>query len=91
MESIPASGPVNDVEKAENDSRFPTEGGLTFISTSEAANLSFYSPIKLQYYAAKLEQLAGVEARGIERVLPQDRDKPSTMGYLLMVSLWFSS
>ena len=38
---------------------------------------------------AKVESLAGLEARGITRVLPEEKHDIKSMGYLQMFSLWF--
>jgi len=48
-------------------------------------------PTKLQRWNAKIESLAGLEARGIARVLPEERHGSSAMGYAQMAILWFSA
>ena len=45
---------------------------------------------RLARWNAKVEGLAGLEARGITRVLPGEKHGLTTMGYLQMFSLWFS-
>lgn len=39
----------------------------------------------------RIENLAGLEARGIQRVMPEERHGASAMGYLQMLLLWFSA
>ena len=48
-------------------------------------------PTGLQKWNAKIESLAGLEARGIARVLPEERHGSSVMGYAQMAILWFSA
>ena len=43
----------------------------------------------LAKWNAKVESLAGLEARGITRVLPEEKHGGGTRGYLHMVALWF--
>ena len=38
----------------------------------------------------RIERLAGLEARGIARVMPDERHKATTFGYVQMAVLWFS-
>lgn len=46
----------------------------------------------LQHFAYRLEEVSGMEARGIERVLEQDRMPPTTWDdYVQMFSIWFSA
>lgn len=45
---------------------------------------------RLARWNAKVEGLAGLEARGITRVLPEEKHGGSVMGYLQMFALWFS-
>lgn len=40
---------------------------------------------------AKIESLAGIEARGITRVLPHERDAPTSRNYAQMALIWFSA
>lgn len=61
---------------------------------SYAQNLS--SPIsapgrRLARLNTKIESLAGLEARGITRVLPEERHAPSLAGYFQIALLWFSA
>lgn len=45
---------------------------------------------KLARWNAKVEGLAGLEARGITRVLPEEKHNGGLSGYLQMFALWFS-
>lgn len=45
---------------------------------------------RLAHWNAKVEGLAGLEARGITRVLPEERHTGGKNGYLQMFTLWFS-
>ena len=44
---------------------------------------------RLAKWNAKVEGLAGLEARGITRVLPEERHDLKTMGYVQMFGFWF--
>ena len=97
--------PENDVEKWGELKPIETNittntGSDTF---RDAANSSFYSsnqhdipppPVllkgQLANWNAKVEGLAGLEARGITRVLPEEKHGGGIHGYLQMVALWFS-
>ena len=46
---------------------------------------------RLQKWNARVEALAGFEARGPERVPLEERQPPSTMGLVQMLLLWFSA
>ena len=56
---------------------------------------SVVSPIsnssRLARWNSKIEGLAGLEARGIARVPPEERQQGSVLGYAQMAMLWFSS
>lgn len=61
---------------------------------NDATNLS--TPIsapagRLSKLNSKIESLAGLEARGITRVLPEERHATSLAGYVQMALLWFSA
>ena len=45
---------------------------------------------RLKRWNDKIEGLAGLEARGITRVLPEEKHDISLMGYAQMCILWFS-
>lgn len=46
---------------------------------------------RLHVWNTHIESLSGFEARGIARVLPDERQPPSAAAYLQMVLLWFSA
>ena len=45
---------------------------------------------RLAHWNAKVEGFAGLEARGITRVLPEERHTGGKQAYLQMFALWFS-
>ena len=94
----PATGPpVADLEKsgagATNVSSRNSVEKTTLDSSSASANPPALIPVptKLQRWNNKIESLAGLEARGIARVLPEERHGSSVMGYAQMAVLWFSA
>jgi hypothetical protein len=48
-------------------------------------------PAFLKGFNARVESLAGFEARGIDRVLPEERKVPSRIDDLQVALLWFSA
>ena len=48
-------------------------------------------PSKLAQWNTWIESLAGLEARGIARVSPEERHRDSVRGYAQMAILWFST
>ncbi|KAF6234092.1 hypothetical protein HO173_007511 [Letharia columbiana] len=48
-------------------------------------------PHTLAQWNTRIESLAGLEARGIARVPPEERHEGSVMGYAQMTILWFSA
>lgn len=52
---------------------------------------STHVPPKLSKWNRRIESLAGLEARGITRVLPEERHEASVVGYVQMAILWFSA
>ncbi|KAL8867926.1 MAG: hypothetical protein Q9174_005340, partial [Haloplaca sp. 1 TL-2023] len=58
---------------------------------SPPAYTSIPIPPKLRTWNQRIESLAGLEARGITRVLPEERHGASIMGYIQMSLLWFSA
>ena len=95
--------PANDVEK-QGDLQYSsinvtTFGSGTFGDTAEHSPNSpdrhdiHPTPVLLRgrpaRWNAKVEGLAGLEARGITRVLPEEKHAGGVMGYLQMFALWF--
>ena len=84
--------PENDVEKRGDfqDSVYATSSGSV---TSQEPNISPTPQLlrgRLARWNAKIEGLAGLEARGITRVLPEEKHGGGLMGYFQMFMLWFS-
>ncbi|KAL8945867.1 MAG: hypothetical protein Q9222_007653 [Ikaeria aurantiellina] len=48
-------------------------------------------PPNLSKWNQRIENLSGLEARGITRVLPEERHGASMLGYLQMAMLWYSA
>ena len=48
-------------------------------------------PSRLARWNHRIENLAGLEARGIARVPPEERQQASFLGYAQMAMLWFST
>lgn len=48
-------------------------------------------PPKLRTWNQRIENLSGLEARGIKRVLPEERHAASGSAYAQMAMLWFSA
>ena len=48
-------------------------------------------PSRLKIWNARIESLANLEARGITRVLPEERQNASSWNYVQMALLWFSA
>lgn len=65
----------------------------TFESAPSAAPHVIHLPVptKFQKFNARIEGLAGLEARGIVRVLPEERQAPSNLGYAQMAMVWFGA
>ena len=63
----------------------------TFEESSAPVPTHIPVPTKLQRWNARIESLAGFEARGIVRVLPEERQAPSTLGYAQMAMVWFGA
>lgn len=85
----PASHVPADIEKA---------AGLDVSSKSTSSEngssdrvAPIHVPPKLSKWNQRIEGLAGLEARGITRVLPEERQKASIIGYVQMAILWFSA
>ena len=60
---------------------------------SPEQSVSFPIPVpgRLARWNNRIEGLAGLEARGIARVPPEERQQGSILGYAQMFMLWFSS
>ena len=87
--------PVADLEKAGGTTNVSSRNSVektTIDSSSPSATPALIPvPTKLQRWNNKIESLAGLEARGITRVLPEECHGLSVMGYAQMAILWFSA
>ena len=63
----------------------------TFESSSSEPTHLIPVPTAFQKWNARIESLAGLEARGIVRVLPEERQSPSFLGYAQMAMVWFGA
>ncbi len=63
---------------------------FTFSEQNDIAPTPVLLKGRLAQWNAKVEDLAGLEARGITRVLLGERHGGGLMGYLQMFALWFS-
>ncbi|KAF7510758.1 hypothetical protein GJ744_006124 [Endocarpon pusillum] len=86
--------PENDVEK--QDELKATEFNVTTDAGSDTLNHSDIPPDplllkgKFAKWNAKVESLTGLEARGITRVLQEEKHHDGIHGYLQMIALWFT-
>ena len=76
-----ASSSSNSVEKSTFDDSNHSTPAPTHIPV----------PTAFQKWNARIESLAGLEARGIVRVLPEERQAPSALGYAQMIMVWFGA
>lgn len=86
-----------DLEKSGATTDVLTGSKLDEKSTFEAASTTAQRtthisvPTKFQRWNARIEGLAGLEARGIVRVLPEERQASSNLGYAQMAMVWFGA
>ena len=77
MEAAVISPKSNSLEKGPSSSEY-------FVPSSVAV------PSRLARWNTRIESLDGLEARGIARVPPEERQESSILGYAQMAILWFS-
>lgn len=53
--------------------------------------LRYYHSPTLARWKRTIESLKGLEARGISRVLPHEREAPSAKGYMQILLLWYGA
>ena len=90
--------PGNDVEKGiESKSVEITGSDDDAANTPRLASVNHYDARPAQLLKGKLarwnervESLAGLEARGITRVLPEEKHVGGLRSYVQMIALWFS-
>jgi len=93
MESLNTSRTDNDLPSDLEKGVISDAGISSPPSVDEVATYHDEAPIlsRLRRINNKIESLAGLEARGIKRVLPDERHESSTLGYCQMAFLWFSA
>ena len=91
-DDVEKRGEFNDKDADINVSSF--NGSNSEENTSLGAPEISSTPVvlrgRLKRWNDKIEGLAGLEARGITRVLPEEKHDISFMGYAQMCILWFS-
>ena len=77
-----------DIEAQSKETYSPASTPHNFAATS-----SIIIPPQSRFarWNSKIESFAGLEARGITRVEPWERQEASLMGYVQMMLIWFSS
>ena len=83
------------IKSAENDiwsrsSNHSPENSVALTKDGEISSIPIGFTSKLAYWNAKVESLGGLEARGITRVLPEEKHSGGLNHYLQMFALWFS-
>lgn len=87
--SFTMAAPPFDVEKsAEATNRACSSSE---IRTYSAEGVNLHAPSGLRELNARIESLSGFEARGITRVLPEERQPPSAWDDVAVALLWFSA
>ena len=88
METARHAAPTTDPEKGVEAVTVSSEG---FSATDDFTPLPVHLPKAVTRWNHWIESLRGLEARGITRVLPEERKVPSKMDYVQMSILWFSA
>ena len=83
-------------EKVDVENTLPEKNIGDIRVSSESASsshdvLPIHIPEKLSRWNRTIESLRGLEARGISRVPPDEREAPSFASYVQMVILWYSA
>jgi hypothetical protein len=81
-------GIIADVEKTAANAKEETAISISDLSPTPTPNRR---TSWIYAWNTRIESLAGFEARGIARVLPDERQPPSSVAYLQMFLLWFSA
>ena len=83
--------PTPDAEKALNyETTVGDNGSKSNDSRDVLPNHPSRVPIIAQW-KSQIESLKGLEARGISRVLPHEREAPSARGYMQILLLWYGA
>ena len=64
---------------------------ITTDTSSSHDVLPIHIPEKISRWNRAIESLRGLEARGISRVPPHEREAPSITGYVQVAVLWYSA
>lgn len=83
--------PEHDLEKSAGTLDVASKDSTEESSQNFAPSAQLHVPPTLSKWNARIESLAGLEARGITRVLPHERHAISLLGYTQMAMLWFSA
>lgn len=83
--------PGRDLEKSAGTLDVASKDSTEDSSQNFAPPAQLHVPPTLSKWNARIESLAGLEARGITRVLPHERHAISLLGYTQMALLWFSA
>lgn len=79
-------------EKANSQLSTTSSQNDGFVSAAERGVASHLAVTpKLKQINSRIENLAGFEARGISRVLPEERQAPSTAGDIQLAIMWYSA
>lgn len=84
MENSKTSTSHADPEKAPTDIEIATDSSSSYDSP-------IHVPENVSRWNGAIESIRGLEARGITRVLPHEREAPSSAGYVQMVIMWYSA
>lgn len=83
--SDPEKGAIESAASPTPSSRFSSDKTHTTAATPKPVTGAFKT------WNDRIESLAGLEARGITRVMPDERHEATLMGYFQMAFLWFSA
>ena len=94
---------LSDSDHGQHDTQHFDEKGIPQLSATSSQNDHPVSaaergvastlpvPFKLRQINSRIENLAGFEARGISRVLPQERQAPSAASDVQLAIMWYSA
>ncbi|KAL8940589.1 MAG: hypothetical protein Q9216_002734 [Gyalolechia sp. 2 TL-2023] len=64
---------------------------LSSAPTSSEEALPIHVPVKLSRWNRTIQSVSGLEARGISRVRPDEREAPSLAAFVQMAIMWYSA
>ena len=82
------SAPKPDLEKAPQETTVADDGSR---ANGSRDVLRYFHSSTLARWNRTIESLKGLEARGISRVLPHEREAPSAKGYMQILLLWYGA